>query len=258
MAWPPSAEPARPAVAQRWRTIGLIGGLGPLACARFYARLVELTDADADDAHPEMILLSSPAIPSRLDHLLHGGPSPVPALQEVARRLQEAGAELIALPSLTSQTYRREIAAALDIPVLDMITALAGHLRAAGVSCPALAVTDGTRRTGHLHRALTAEGLPPVLPGPKDQERIQECVHLVKSGQIAAARELFRSVMGTSWASASDAFVIGCTDLSPLLTDLPPDSHDVGDIYARAVLSDAAAPPQLPALRLSDRTGRIH
>ncbi|MFE7053725.1 aspartate/glutamate racemase family protein [Streptomyces californicus] len=224
----------------RQQTIGLIGGLGPLACARFYSRLVELTDADTDAAHPEVILLSSPAVPSRLDHLLHGGPSPAPALREVARRLQAAGAELIALPSLTSQTYRCEIAAALDIPVVGMLTALTRHLHAAGVRRPALAVTDGTRQVGHLHGALTAEGLHPVLPGPQDQERVQECVHLVKSGQVDAARELFRSVIGAPWASAGDAFVIGCTDLSPLITEPPPHIHDVGDIYARAVLAYAA------------------
>ncbi|MFE6157391.1 aspartate/glutamate racemase family protein [Streptomyces sp. NPDC056486] len=243
MAWHSSAEPARPPAVTRWKPIGVIGGLGPLACARFYSRLVELTDADSDDAHPEVILLSSPAVPSRLDHLLRGGPSPVPALRKVARRLQAAGAELIALPSLTSQTYRYEIATAVDIPVVDMLTALSSRLHAAGVRRPALAVTDGTRRVGHLHRALTAEGLDPVLPGPGDQERIQGCVDLVKSGQVVAARELFRSVVGASWASsAGDAFVIGCTDLSdlsPLAEELPPHTHDIGAIYARAVLSDA-------------------
>lgn len=136
-----------------WKTIGIVGGPGPLACAHFYARLVELTQADSDSAHPEVMLLSSPDVPSRLAHLLEGGPSPVPALQLVARRLERAGAEVIAVPSLTAQAFLDRIATAVAIPVIDMLTAVAGQLRTSGVRRPALAVTDGTRRAGRLHQA---------------------------------------------------------------------------------------------------------
>ncbi|MGW6204408.1 aspartate/glutamate racemase family protein [Streptomyces sp. NPDC055089] len=225
-----------------WKRIGIVGGLGPLACAHFYARLVELTRAGSDSAHPEVMLLSSPDVPSRLVHLLEGGPSPVPALQLVARRLERAGAEVIAVPSLTTQTFLDRIAAAVAVPVIDMPTAVAGRLRTSGVRRPALAVTDGTRRAGRLHQALTAVGLDPVYPDERGQARIQECVRLVKAGQSGTARARFRSLATASWTAPGDAFVIGCTDLSPLLSDLPPGGHDVGDLYARAVLAEAATP----------------
>ncbi|MEV8363774.1 aspartate/glutamate racemase family protein [Streptomyces niveus] len=227
----------------RWKKIGIIGGLGPLACAYFYTRLVGLTQADSDSGHPEVILLSSPDVPSRLAHLLEGGPSPVPALQRVAKRLERAGSEVIAVPSLTTQAFLGDIAAAVAVPVVDMPTAVAGRLRAVGVQRPALAVTDGTRGAGRLHQALTAAGLTPVYPGRHDQARIQECVTLVKAGRSHAARLLFRSLASAPWVAAGDAFVIGCTDLSPLLPDLPSGGHDVGDLYARAVLAHATAAP---------------
>ncbi|MFE5111788.1 aspartate/glutamate racemase family protein [Streptomyces sp. NPDC056663] len=226
----------------RWKKVGIVGGLGPLACAHFYARLVELTRADSDSEHPEVMLLSSPDVPSRLAHLLDGGPSPVPALQRVARRLERAGSEVIAVPSVTTQAFLDEIAAAVAVPVIDMLTPMAEQLRAAGVLRPALAVTDGTRGAGRLHQALTAAGLTPVYPDRYDQARIQECVTLVKAGRSRTARARFRSLASAPWAAAGDAFVIGCTDLSPLLSDLPPGGHDVGDLYARAVLAQAATP----------------
>ncbi|GAA1934653.1 hypothetical protein GCM10009837_70630 [Streptomyces durmitorensis] len=225
-----------------WKRIGIVGGLGPLACAYFYARLVELTQADSDSGHPEVMLLSSPDVPSRLAHLLEGGPSPVPELQRVARRLERAGAEVIAVPSLTTQAFLDEMAAAVAIPVIGMLTAVAGQLRTAGVRRPALAVTGGTRRAGRLHQALTAAGLDPVYPDEQGQARIQECVRLVKAGRSGTVRAQFRSLVSASWTASGDAFVIGCTDLSPLLSDLPPGGHDVGDLYARAVLAEAATP----------------
>ncbi|MGW6287905.1 aspartate/glutamate racemase family protein [Streptomyces sp. NPDC055107] len=224
----------------RWKQVGILGGLGPLACAHFYARLVELTPADDDSGHPEVTLLSSPDVPSRLAHLLEGGPSPVPALRRVARRLEDAGSEVIAVPSVTTQAYLDEIAAAVAVPVVDLLTAVVEQLHAAGVRRPALAVTDGTRRAGLLHQALTTAGLTPVYPGRHGQARVQECVTLVKTGRPSAARVRFRSLPSASWAAAGDAFVIGCTDLSPLLPVLPPGCHDVGELYARAVLAQAA------------------
>ncbi|WP_326734690.1 aspartate/glutamate racemase family protein [Streptomyces sp. NBC_01022] len=226
----------------RWKKVGIVGGLGPLACAYFYTRLVELTQADSDSGHPEVMLLSSPDVPSRLAHLLEGGPSPVPALQRVARRLERAGSEVIAVPSLTTQAYLDEIASAVAVPVIGMLTAVAEQLRDAGIHRPALAVTDGARRAGRLHQALTEAGLAPVYPDQQDQARIQECLRLVKAGRSGTARAEFRSLTSASWAAAGDAFVIGCTDLSPLLSGLPPDCHDVGDLYARAVLVEAATP----------------
>ena len=123
-----------------------------------------------------------------------------------------------------------------------MLTAVTSQLREAGVRRPALAVTDGTRRAGRLHHALTAGGLAPVYPDQHVQARIQECVRLVKAGHSRTARAQFRTLVSAPWTAHGDAFVIGCTDLSPLLSDLPPGGHDVGDLYAHAVLAQAATP----------------
>ncbi|QYA98312.1 aspartate/glutamate racemase family protein [Streptomyces anulatus] len=103
----------------RWKKVGILGGLGPLACAHFCTRLVEPTPAGTDSGHPEVILMSSPDIPSRLAHLPEGGPSPVPALQRVARRLEQAGSERIAVPSVTTQAFLDDIAAAVAVPVFS-------------------------------------------------------------------------------------------------------------------------------------------
>jgi aspartate racemase len=228
------------AATNHWQKIGIIGGLGPLACANFYMRLVELTEAESDQQHPEVLLLSSPDIPSRLDHLLADGPSPVEQLKRVARQLQVAGARLIAMPSVTTQAYYGEVAAAVDVPVVDMLQVVATGLKEAGVLRPALAATDGALKLGLLHRALVDAGLSPVYPDSATQSDIQECVEMVKSGRVLEASVQLRKAIEGPWTAAGDGVVIGCTDLSPLLPGLPPGGHDVTRILARAVLERAA------------------
>ncbi|WP_267888952.1 MULTISPECIES: aspartate/glutamate racemase family protein [Streptomyces] len=229
------------AAIDHWQKIGIIGGLGPLACANFYMRLVEQTTAGSDQEHPEVLLLSSPAIPSRLDHLLSDGPSPVEQLQAVARRLQDAGAQLIAMPSVTTQAYYDEVSAAVDVPVVDMLRVVAAGLREAGVLRPALAVTDGALKLGLLHRALVDAGLTPVYPDPATQREIQECVEMVKSGRVQEASAQLRKAVEGEWTRPGDGVVVGCTDLSPLLPELPPHVYDVTRILGRAVLDMAAS-----------------
>lgn len=44
------------------RTVGIIGGVGPLAGAHFYRRLVELTPAGRDEEHIPVVLATDPAL----------------------------------------------------------------------------------------------------------------------------------------------------------------------------------------------------
>lgn len=228
------------------KTIGVIAGLGPLAGATFYRRLVEATEAERDEGHPSVLLISDPRIPSRLDHLSGRGPSPLPALQDVARRLWQGGAGVIALTSITTHAYYAELAAAVPIPIVDGLAATAAALTEAGVRAPALVVTTAARNTGLLHAALKTEGIDPRLPDVLSQAEIDSIVAEMKAGQDLAGLGLqLRAVLDRGWAADSDGVLIGCTDISPLVDILPADLHgrrilDVGEILARAVLRSAA------------------
>jgi aspartate racemase len=228
-------------MSQAWKRIGIVGGLGPLACAHFYVKLVEMTAAGSDQDHPEVVIISDPAIPNRIGHLLGRGSSPVPGLRSVLKRLEQAGAELIAMPSVTTQAYRSEVAGAVGVPVVDMLTATACGLDQAGVRRPAVVVTSVTRQLGHLDTALTAAGLHPVYPGAAVQQEIQSVVDLAKSGRREEGAARLADVLHRSWTAPGDGMLIGCTDLSPLAR-AEPGLHDVNSIFARAVLDLAAAP----------------
>ena len=60
--------------------LGVIGGMGPLATADFFRKLIDATPARDDDEHIPVLIHSVPRIPSRPAAILRGGPSPLPAL----------------------------------------------------------------------------------------------------------------------------------------------------------------------------------
>ena len=65
--------------------LGVIGGMGPLATADFFRKLIDATPARDDDEHIPVLIHSVPQIPSRPAAILRGGPSPLPALRRGAR-----------------------------------------------------------------------------------------------------------------------------------------------------------------------------
>src|SRR2546428_7813554 len=80
------------------KVVGVLGGMGPLATADFYAKLVRLTPARTDQDHLRVIIDSNPQVPDRTRGLRGEGPDPTPALVATARGLERAGADLIAIP----------------------------------------------------------------------------------------------------------------------------------------------------------------
>ena len=51
-------------------TLGVIGGLGPIATAYFMELVIKMTDAKRDQDHLAMIIYNSPEIPDRTSYIL--------------------------------------------------------------------------------------------------------------------------------------------------------------------------------------------
>ena len=107
------------------KKLGVIGGLGPMATAVFLEMVVEMTDADVDQEHIEMLIHHCPQIPDRTSYIL-GNSSENPEIKmiEVEKELERQGAEMIVLPCVTSTYFWKELSGAVDIPVLNIVEEL--------------------------------------------------------------------------------------------------------------------------------------
>ena len=85
------------------KTIGIIGGMGPLATADLFEKIVGHTKAACDQEHLHVVIDSNTNIPDRTAALLHGGADPLPELTGSARRLEAMGADVLIMPCNTAQ-----------------------------------------------------------------------------------------------------------------------------------------------------------
>lgn len=257
------------------RTVGILGGMGPEATVELMRRVIAATPARDDADHVPLIVDQNPAVPSRIAHLIEGtGTDPGPVLAAMARRLEIAGAEALAMPCNTAHHYLPRIREAVTIPLLDMVdlsvaeaaarttdaatdqmaheTALpSGPQDEAGPS-PVLAPespgpapgrigpevgilgSPAIRLAGVFDAALQARGLRAVWA--PDQDALLRAIREIK---IHGANEQSIALL----RSASDSIaprvqIIACTEFSLIAGALPAGvtAIDTLDVLARAII----------------------
>lgn len=218
--------------------LGIIGGIGPLAGAHFYRRLIELTTADGDSDHLSVVLISEPQIPSRRAFIAGVGPSPGPALCSVARRLEAMGCDLIAIPSSTTHAFYSEIAAAVRTPIVNLIHEVTEDMLNSGVRRPAVLSTLATREAA-IYEPHFGLAIQPLYPPTTIQDRIEAMIDEVKRGSdVAVIRTELTELIAGSWTRQADAILLACTEtplIAPTKCALPIVSAT--DVLASAVLS---------------------
>ena len=78
-------------------TIGILGGMGPEATNRLAELITLVTPAARDQDHIPVITYNNPRIPSRVEAIIHGGPSPAAELIRTAQVLERSGAGLLVM-----------------------------------------------------------------------------------------------------------------------------------------------------------------
>lgn len=134
------------------KTIGIIGGMGPLATADLFRKIVMMTDAKCDQEHPRVLIDSNTNIPDRTAAILSGGENPLPQLACSARTLERAGADVLMMPCNTAHYFYDGVCAATKLPVLHMLRLTAEEIDRRRIKTVGLLATDGTIQTGIYER----------------------------------------------------------------------------------------------------------
>lgn len=198
------------------KTLGVLGGMGPAATLDFLVKLHAATPATRDEEHLRVITDSDPRVPGRNAALSGDGPSPGPALAAMARRLEVAGAEVLAMPCNAAHGWADEIAAAVDVPFVNMIEAAADAVAATGAKTVGLLAAAATLQSGLYHRALGARGVT-VLAAPGDA--IMPLIMAVKSGNTGPdVRAGMAALAADLAAQGAEVVLMACTEVPLVLS----------------------------------------
>lgn len=203
------------------RTVGVMGGMGPLATVDFFALLVRMTPADKDWNHLHIIIDNNPRIPSRSRAILFDEESPVPYMVDGARRLVAMGAHLLVVPCNSASHFLSPVREAVredGVPVLDPVFATAAVLRAAllsGAASRRPLVLGGmvTHKAELYGKAMTGTVITPMRPSDAEQDEVAALIEALKKGDTSTAVvERTAAVIEAGRGRGADGAILGCTE----------------------------------------------
>lgn len=237
--------------ASRELVVGIMGGMGPAATVDLVSKILAASEARSDQEHLHLIVDCDPKVPDRNRALDGTGPSPVPALVAMARRLEAAGADFLVMACNTAHAFEAEIRAAVAVPfvsILDETARAVAALVPPGTPCGVLAA-GGCRKARLYERALESLERPAIVPDPPEQARFMELLYRIKAGERGEAVEAAMAELARGLVARGARLVIaGCTEVPLVLgpADCPVPLVDSSAVLARAAVAYARRQRPLP------------
>lgn len=229
------------------KRIGLIGGMSWESSAVYYRQINELVRSRRGGLASAEILLHSLNFEAVVA-LQKAGRWDCAAelLADSARRLEAAGADCVLICTNTMHLVADAVAAAVSVPLIDIVAETGRALASAGRTRPLLLATRYTMEHGfYADRMEAGAGIRPIVPGEADRALVHSVIfdELCQGIVRDTSREALKAVIARGRAAGADSVILGCTEicliLDPEALELP--GFDSTTIHARTAVDFALA-----------------
>jgi len=229
--------------------LGIIGGMGPVAAAYFFDRLVQLTPAKTDQEYIETFLHNNTAIPDRTAGILYGKPSPLPELKRSVEILNRMGSDYIVLACMTSHYFIPQLQEHSKAVIIDGIAQTAERCRELGLRKVGVMASTGNIRMGLFQKRLKDLDIDTLVLNERDQEHyFTESIYApwgIKAGNIIGQPKVrLREGAQVLIDAGAEAVVAGCSEL-PLVfkpEDFPVPLVDTIDVLLETAIKHCLNP----------------
>lgn len=233
------------------KTIGMLGGMSWESTAEYYRLANELVRDRLGGFHSAPILLDSldfaevEALQSAGDWAAAGE-----LLAVRARRLQDAGADLLVLCTNTMHIVIERVEESLHIPVLHIADATAAAISAADVSRVGLLGTAFTMEQAFYRERIESHGIHVSVPDEDDRALVHRVIYdeLVHGIVRDESRAAYQRVVDRLVERGAGGIILGCTEIELLLTqaDSPVPVFPTTAIHVAAAVDAAVGPAFTP------------
>lgn len=218
------------------KTLGIIGGMGPLATVQMFENIVLNTDAGCDQEHIPILIYNNSKIIDRTDYILgKTSTSPKEELIKSAKKLEDMGADFLVMSCNTAHYFYEDIVENIDIPFLNMIEETAKYiLENTDQKKVGIFATEGTIQTKIYHNMFEKYGMEIVTPSKENQKYITDMIYGIKHGESLDSIDGFKKAKKELEDKGVDIFIAACTEISLAidLYNLPGEIFDPMEILA--------------------------
>lgn len=203
------------------KRIGLIGGVSPESTVVYYRRLNAAAREKLGGEHSQDLVVHSLDYGQMLGfYNAQNWVSFKANVVSSGKALAAIGCDALAICSNTVQLAADDLAAAVDIPVLNLLDALSAALKAADVKRPLLLGTPLTMEGDFYRPTLKAKsGLDTIVPGTDDRAIVDRvifdelCHGIVRDN----SRHDWLEIIERGVSQGADCVILGCTEIGLLI-----------------------------------------
>lgn len=229
------------------KTLGLIGGMSWESTVPYYRLINEGVKQRLGGLHSAKLVLYSVDF-AEVEHLQRTGDWAAAGilLAQAAQKLQGAGAEALVLCTNTMHKVADAIESAVQIPLLHIADPTAARIRQAGLGKVGLLGTRFTMEQDFYKvRLQQRHGLQVLVPPAPERDEVHRIIYEeLCLGQVRDdSRRSYQRVMADLVAQGAQAIILGCTEMSLLVTaeNAPVPLFDTTAIHAQAAVDWALA-----------------
>ena len=210
------------------RTIGVLGGMSPVATAEYYRLLNALVNQRLGGHASAEVLIASvdfAVIESCIrEQRWDDGAS---YLIERARRLERGGAEFLVLATNTMHRVAPAIEAAVGIPLIHIVDVTADAALAAGARRLGVLGTRPVMEADFYRERFAGHGLDVLVPAEPDRTLVDKVIFAeLTHGLIQdSSRAEYLRIMRELGERGADGIVLGCTEIGLLVAPGGPARH---------------------------------
>ncbi len=226
------------------KLIGLIGGMSWESTAEYYRLANELVRDRLGGLHSARLLLASVDF-ADIERLQAAGDWDAAGelLADIARSLEDGGAELLLLCTNTMHKVAPAIEAATTIPFLHLADATAAAVRAAGIDTVGLLGTAFTMEQAFYSGRLEGHGLRVLVPDAADRAEVHRVIYeeLCQGRVLDSSRDAVSAVIGRLADAGAQGVILGCTELELLIgqADSPVPAFPTTRLHVEAAITAA-------------------
>lgn len=206
------------------KIIGILGGMGPLATAYYFNKLVLNHHVSLDQDYPRVIVDNHSQIPDRTQAILKAGADPLPYLIESVELFNHAHVTHAFMPCFTAHHYittLKEHAAFEFISVFDVLNEYLqshSHIKKIGIIA-----TTGSQKMKLFENHLLNTTI--VYPSDEHQTLIMQAIynteHGVKANRVShITLDWINQAVDSLLAMDVDILIAGCTEIGMVMDQL--------------------------------------
>ncbi len=219
------------------KTIGIIGGQGPISTADFYMRIVQYYQdkfgAKLLQDYPPMVIFSVPA-----PDLISGVENEeitYNMMADATKKLERDGCDFIVIACNSTQFLNDRLQALVKIPIVGIADVVAKHVKEKGYKIVGVLGTYTTVNKNIYGGVLGKDGAKTIAPSADDQKIVEQVILNENAGSISQEDKMkLMGVMKNLQSQGAEAMLLACTELPLLIKQIDTDIAlvDCNELYA--------------------------